>query len=303
MKPTMLILAAGVGSRYGGLKQLDGVGPGGAALMDYTIYDAIQADFLKVVLVVRRENEAEIRNHIDAGAAKYIEVVYAYQDLNALPVGAAERSDRSKPWGTGQAVLTAAPVLNGPFVAANADDFYGREAIEALGSFLEAPTPIAGGVQWAMVGYQLADTLPPSGAVSRALCLQDDDGWLVGLQEVLTIKRDGGVARWEDDNGIPHITPLDALVSMNLWGFTPDVMGHLEDGFRLFLAEEPGPADEYYLPVSVADAVRDGTARVKVLPKGGRWCGMTSKKDRATAAMVLRELVEEGVYPENLWES
>ncbi len=303
MKPTLLVLAAGVGSRYGGLKQLDGVGPGGAALMDYTIYDAIQADFLKVVLVVRRETEAEIRKHMDSGAAMHIDVAYAYQDLDELPVGAAYRGDRSKPWGTGQAVLAAAPVLNGPFVAANADDFYGREGIEALGSFLNQPTPIAGGVQWAMVGYRLADTLPPSGAVSRALCLQDDDGWLVGLQEVLAIKRDGGVARWEDHEGIPHITPLDALVSMNLWGFTPDVLGHLEDGFRLFLAEEPEANDEYYLPVSVAEAVTEGTARVKVLPKGGRWCGMTSRKDRAIAAIVLRELVEEGVYPENLWES
>jgi len=302
VKPSLLILAAGVGSRYGGLKQLEPVGPDGAALMDYTIYDALQEGFGRIVLVVRRETEAVIREHMDSGAGKDIEVAYAYQELNALPSGVALPGERSKPWGTGHAVLTAAPVLDGPFVVANADDFYGREAIAALGSFLTEPTPISGGVQWAMVGYRLADTLPPSGSVSRALCLQDEDGWLVGLQEVLAIQRDGGVARWEDDRGVAHITPLDALVSMNLWGFTPDVLGHLEDGFTTFLAGDPTAKEEYYLPVAVADALGDGTARVKVLPDGGRWCGMTSPEDRATTAAVLRELVEAGEYPERLWD-
>jgi hypothetical protein len=302
VKPTLLILAAGIGSRYGGLKQLDPVGPGGAALMDYTIYDALKADFGRVVLVVRRETEAEIRQHMDSGAGKHVDLAYAYQEVGALPDGVELPVDRTKPWGTGQAVLTAAPVLDGPFVAANADDYYGREAIVALGSFLEEPIPISGGVQWAMVGYHLADTLPSSGSVSRALCLQDEDGWLVGLQEVLSIQRDGGVARWEDQDGVAHITPLDALVSMNLWGFTPDVLGHLEDGFREFLAAGPLVSDEYYLPVAVGEAINDGTARVKVLPEGGRWCGMTSRKDRETAATVLQGLVDQGVYPEKLWE-
>lgn len=302
MKPTLLILAAGVGSRYGGLKQLDAIGPGGAALMDYTIYDALKADFGRVVLVVRRETEAEIRQHVDAGAGKHVDVAYAYQEVGTLPEGVELPVDRTKPWGTGQAVLTAAPVLDGPFVAANADDFYGREAIVALGSFLEEPIPISGGVQWAMVGYQLADTLPSSGSVSRALCIQDKDGWLVGLQEVLAIQRDGGVARWEDDDGVAHITPLDALVSMNLWGFTPDVLGLLEDGFREFLDAGPLASDEYYLPVAVGEAINDGTARVRVLSEGGRWCGMTSRQDRDTAATVLQGLVDQGVYPDNLWE-
>jgi len=269
MKMTLLVLAAGVGSRYGGLKQLDLVGPGGATLMDYTIFDAVRAGFSRVVIVVSRETEAEIREH---------------------------------PWGTGQAVLTAATLLDGPFVVANADDHYGREAIAALAGFLAEPTPISGPVQWAMVGYRLADTLPPSGSVSRALCLQDKDGWLTGLQEILAIKRDGGVARWEAAGGVGHITPLKTLVSMNLWGFTPDLLGHLEDGFKEFLGAGPGPKDEFYLPVAVAEAVKAGTAKVKVLPEGGRWCGMTSREDRETTATVLKELVEQGVYPEKLWE-
>ena len=302
MKMTLLVLAAGVGSRYGGLKQLDPVGPGGATLMDYTIFDAVHAGFTRVVIVVSREAEAEIREHMDRGAATRTEILYAYQELGALPEGFTVPEDRSKPWGTGQAVLTAAPYLDGPFVVANADDHYGREAIDALADFLAEPTPISGPVQWGMVGYRLADTLPASGSVSRALCLQDGDGWLVGLQEILAIQRNGDVARWQDADGVGHITPLDSLVSMNLWGFTPDLLGHLEDGFKEFLAAGPGPKDEFYLPVAVAEAVKAGTARVKVLPEGGRWCGMTSREDRETTAAVLKELVGQRVYPEKLWE-
>jgi len=302
MRPTLIILAAGVGSRYGGLKQLDPVGPGGATLMDYTIFDAVRAGFSRVVIVGSRETEAEIREHMDGGAARRTEILYARQELEALPDGFTRPEDRSKPWGTGQAVLMAAPLLDGPFVVANADDHYGREAIGALAGFLAEPTPISGPVQWAMVGYRLADTLPPSGSVSRALCLQDKDGWLTGLQEILAIKRDGDVARWEDTGGVGHITPLKTLVSMNLWGFTPDLLGHLEDGFKEFLAAGPGPKDEFYLPVAVAEAVKAGTAKVKVLPEGGRWCGMTSREDRETTATVLKELVGQGVYPERLWE-
>ena len=302
MRPTLIILAAGVGSRYGGLKQLEPVGPGGATLMDYTIFDAVHAGFTRVVIVVSREAEGEIREHMDRGAATRTEVLYAYQELGALPEGFTVPEDRSKPWGTGQAVLMAAPILDGPFVVANADDHYGREAVDALADFLAEPTPISGPVQWGMVGYRLADTLPASGTVSRALCLQDGDGWLVGLQEILAIQRDGDVARWQDADGVGHIRPLDSLVSMNLWGFTPDLLGHLEDGFKEFLAAGPGPKDEFYLPVAVGEAVSAGTARVKVLPEGGRWCGMTSPEDRETTAAVLRDLVEQRVYPEKLWE-
>ncbi|MDB4305963.1 NTP transferase domain-containing protein [bacterium] len=302
MRPTLVVLAAGVGSRYGGLKQLDLVGPGGATLMDYTIFDAVRAGFSRVVIVVSRETEAEIREHMDGGAARRTEILYACQELEALPEGYTRPEDREKPWGTGQAVLMAAPLLDGPFVVANADDYYGREGIAALGDFLAEPTPISGPVQWAMVGYCLADTLPASGSVSRALCLQDKGGWLTGLQEILAIQRNGGVARWEDAGGVGHITPLNALVSMNLWGFTPDLLGYLEDAFKDFLAAGPGPKDEFYLPVAVAEAVRAGTAKVKVLPEGGRWCGMTSREDRETTTAVLRELVGQGVYPDKLWE-
>ena len=300
MKTTLVILAAGVGSRYGGLKQLDPVGPGGAALMDYTIYDAVQAGFERVVLVIRRETESEIRAHIDPGAAKHVEVRYAYQELDGLPEGFARPEDRVKPWGTGQAVLVAAPLIDGPFVTANADDYYGRQAIVALRGYL-TDTVGAQPPHWAMVGYRLSETLPASGSVSRALCVQDEDGWLLGLQEILSIERVQDSARWQPERGSTRIESLDTLVSMNLWGFTDSLVGYLERGFRAFLEAGPGLKDEYYLPVAVGDAVRGNRARVKVLDEGGRWCGMTSPEDRATTAGVLRELVAEGVYPAKLW--
>jgi len=301
VKTTLVILAAGVGSRYGGLKQLDPVGPGGAALMDYTIYDAIQAGYDRVLLVIRRETEAEIRAHIEPGAAKHIEAMYAYQEVDGLPEGFAPPEDRVKPWGTGQAVLVAAPLIDGPFVAANADDYYGRQAIVALRGYL-TDTVGAEPPHWAMVGYRLRETLPASGSVSRALCVQDEDGWLLGLQEILSIERAHDSARWQPERGSTRIESLDTLVSMNLWGFTDSLVGYLDRGFRAFLEAGPGLKDEYYLPVAVGDAVRENRARVKVLDEGGRWCGMTSPEDRATTAEVLRELVAQGVYPEKLWE-
>jgi hypothetical protein len=228
-------------------------------------------------------------------------VDYAYQELAELPEGFVPPPDRVKPWGTGHAVLMAAPFLDGPFVAANADDFYGRRAVAALARYLD-DTAGAEPPHWAMVGYRLGGTLPASGSVSRALCVQDEDGWLLGLQEILAIERAGDSARWHDGGGETRSEPLETLVSMNLWGFTDSLVGHLESGFRAFLEAGPGPKGEHYLPVAVGEAVRAGEARVKVLDEGGRWCGMTSPEDRATTAEVLRELVAEGEYPERLWD-
>jgi hypothetical protein len=219
VKPTLVILAAGIGSRYGGLKQVEKVGPGDEALMDYTIYDSLKAGIKRVVMVIRRENEEEIREHIAEGAGRRLDVTFVHQDLYAVPSGFVVTPGRTKPWGTGQAVLAAAPHLEGPFIVANADDFYGREALATLDEFLENPSP-DGLAHWAMVGYRLGDTLPPRGAVSRALCVQDIDGYLVGLDEVLAIEREGTEAVWRDMTGALHNQSLDSLVSMNLWGFT-----------------------------------------------------------------------------------
>jgi len=301
VKPALVILAAGIGSRFGGLKQVDKVGPGGAALMDYTIYDALKLGVENVVMVVQRRFEAEVRAHVDMGAANKVKISYVHQDLSAVPPGFVVTPGRTKPWGTGQAVLSAAPHLNGPFIVANADDFYGNESLEALVEFLEKPTA-DGLAHWAMVGYRLGDTLPPAGAVSRALCVQDIDGYLVGLEEVLAIERDGQEARWLDADFKLHIQPLQSLVSMNLWGFSKELLGHLEREFRAFLDENPEPKDEFYLPKAVFGALSTGNARVTVLPGGGRWCGMTSPEDRENTMAMLRNLVKKGVYPEKLWE-
>jgi hypothetical protein len=302
VKPTLVVLAAGIGSRYGGLKQLDTVGPGDAALMDYTIYDALKAGIGKVVIVVQRRTEEEIREHIRAGAGRRVDVAFVHQDLHAVPMGFVVTPGRSKPWGTGQALMAAAPKLeNGPFIVANADDFYGREAIASLDEFLENPSP-DGLAHWAMVGYRLGDTLPPAGLVSRALCVQDVDGWLVDLEEIPAIRRDGQEAVWEDKFFKEHRRPLESLVSMNLWGFTHELVRHLEKGFVRFLDNNPSIDDEYYLPKAVGYALSTGNARVTVLPSGGRWCGMTSPEDREVTVAVLRDLVEQGVYPENLWD-
>jgi dTDP-glucose pyrophosphorylase len=302
VKPTLVILAAGIGSRYGGLKQIEKVGPGGAALMDYTIYDALKVGIGRVVMVVQRRNETDIREHIEEGAGHRVDVTFVHQEMSEVPTGFVVTPGRSKPWGTGQALLAAAPHLEGPFIVANADDFYGREAVASLDEFLEKPPPDDGLAHWAMVGYRLGDTLPPAGAVSRALCVQDIDGWMVGLEEVAAIERDGQDARWRDAANKLHIQPLDSLVSMNLWGFTRELMGHLERGFRAFLDDNPSPKDEYYLPMAVAWALNTGNARVSVLPSGGRWCGMTSPEDREATEVVLRNLVDRDVYPEKLWE-
>lgn len=301
MKPTLVILAAGIGSRYGGLKQIDTVGPGGATLMDYTIYDALSIGVEKIVMVIRRQAEEEIREHIDRGAGRKANVVYVYQNLNDVPWGFVVTPGRSKPWGTGQALLAAARHLDDTFIVANADDFYGRAAITSLEEFLAKPTS-DGLAHWAMVGYRLGDTLPPKGEVSRALCVQDIDGYLVGLEEVPAIRRDGLGGVWRDAAGKVRFEPLESLVSMNLWGFTHELIRHLEQGFVAFLDNNPTVKDEYYLPAGVAYALSTGNARVSVLPDGGRWVGMTSPEDRDLTVAVLQDLVEKGVYPENLWE-
>lgn len=301
MKPALVVLAAGIGSRYGGLKQIDPVGPGGATLMDYTIYDALQSGIEDVVMVVQRRTEAEVREHVDKGAGSKVNITYVHQDLNAVPQGFVVTPGRTKPWGTGQAVLSSAPHLSGPFIVANADDFYGREALATLDHFLEKPTD-DGLAHWAMVGYRLGETLPPEGMVSRALCVQDLEGYLVGLEEVLAIWREGPAAVWRDAAHKKHFQPLDSLVSMNLWGFSKELLGHLEREFRAFLDENPEPKDEFYLPKAVFGALGTGNARVTVLPGGGRWCGMTSPEDREITVAVLEDLVDKGVYPANLWE-
>jgi len=302
MRPTLLILAAGVGSRYGGFKQLEPVGPDGAAILDYTSFDALEAGFDRVVLVIRRESEEIMRQHLSAGLGRRAEFALAFQELEAVPDGLAVPPGRTKPWGTGQAVLAAAAALGErPFVVVNADDYYGREGLAALVRFLESPRPAGGPFEWAMVGFRVGATLPEAGSVSRGLCRQDEEGRLVAIEEIPTIWRDGDGARWREPGGEERTAPADALVSMNLWGFTSQVLPWLGERFEAFLRAGPGPKDEFYLPAAVGEAVTSGQATVRVLPTTDRWCGITSPEDRDRVAAFLRGLIDEGRYPERLW--
>lgn len=303
MGPTLLILAAGVGSRFGGLKQLEPVGPGGAAILDYTCYDALCAGFERVVVVIRRESEEIIRRHLDSGLGRRVAYSLAHQDLEALPRGFVVPEGRSKPWGTGHAVLAAAGLLGeAPFVVANADDYYGRQGLTALSSFLDASPPQAGPARWAMVGYRVGATLPQQGSVSRGLCRQDSSGRLVDIHEIPVLWRAGDGARWRGADGEERVVAGDTLVSMNLWGFTADLLPWLGRCFESFLRADPGPGHELYLPAAVGEAIAAGWATVDVLSTADRWCGLTSPDDRDRVARFLLQLTRQGLYPERLWD-
>jgi hypothetical protein len=296
MGAQLLILAAGVGRRFGGLKQLEAVDHGGAALMDYTVFDALRSGFDRVVLVVRRETETMVRSHVESGFGRTVRVDYVHQEIDTIPAGSSAPVSRAKPWGTAHAVLAAADVIDGPFAVANADDYYGAPAIEAIGGHLAAdPEPSA----WAMVGFAAADTLPVEGAVSRAL-LRLEGSWMRSIEEVHGMRRHPEGACYDSSEGV-RVIDGDSPVSMNLWGFDRDLFRHLDQGWREFLLDEPGDDDEYLLPVAIGKIVDVGAARVRVLPARSRWCGMTSPGDRAEVQRTLAELVADGRYPMRLW--
>jgi hypothetical protein len=282
----LVILAAGIGRRFGGLKQLAPVGPCGEALLDYTVFDALRSGFDRVVLVIRDEIEAEVRNHVERGLGKHVHVSYAYQ---------ATENPRSRPWGTSHAVLAAREQLTGPFAVANADDLYGAPAIAAIGSFLEKPTEPA---TWAVVGFPICGTLPDQGTVSRAL-ITAERGWMQSIDEVLNVCRHANGACLTDRDS--RIVPADSSVSMNLWGFDLRVLADLEIRFRRFLDDDPDDEDEFQLPVSVGYAIQEDRARVRVLPTTSQWCGMTSATDLAAVRANVRQRIDAGDYPESLW--
>jgi hypothetical protein len=297
---SLVVLAAGVGSRYGGPKQVDRVGPGGATLLDYAAFDARRAGFERVILVVREGTEAEMREAVGDRIARNVPLAWAVQ-RDALPPGFAPPPGRTKPWGTGPATLAAAPLLDGPFAVINADDFYGAGSYRMLADHLRNPPPEPV-PEFAIVGFPLATTLSPDGPVSRGVCTVDRDGFLVSIREVLKIERDGDDAREIDESGRAHRIPGTTPVSLNFWGLGPALLPAVEDGFRRFLEENAGSTRaEYFLLSAVQSMVDGGAARVRVLGGGGPWGGLTYAGDRPRLVALIESLTARGEYPRDLW--
>jgi hypothetical protein len=302
MKPTLLILAAGIGSRYGSLKQLDTIGPSGETIIDYSIYDAIQAGFGKIVFVIKEQIAQEFRGVFSEKLRGRIETDYVFQEIHKVPKGVHYREDRTKPWGTGHAVLMAAETIHEPFAVINADDFYGRDAFRALSDFYQGWTPERNN-EYCMVGYELGKTLSDNGTVSRGICKTDEQAFLVEVTERTKIERtDQGIA-YLDDDGQPVILNELTTVSMNFWGFTPAFFRYLDSGFQAFMKTNAAELkSEYYIPGVVSDMIRQKEASVKVLKCAAAWFGMTYREDREMVTRKIQELVKAGIYPENLWK-
>jgi NDP-sugar pyrophosphorylase family protein len=299
MKPTLLILAAGMGSRFGGLKQVEPVGPNGEAIIDYTIYDAIRAGFGKVVFIIRESFADAFREKFDAKLKGKIDVEYVFQELNNLPEGFALPEGREKPWGTAHAILVAKDVVKEPFCALNADDFYGKEAYQVMADFLTSSTDKT---EYSMVGYQLKNTLSDFGSVSRGICAVDDNNKLLKIVETTKIvKKDDGVVSIEAD-GSEHALTGNENASMNIWGFKPSIFETLENKFVEFLKTEiHKPKSEMYIPSVVFEMIDEKLASVKVLEADSPWFGVTYKEDKPLVVNKLRALIDAGEYPKKLW--
>ncbi len=294
--PTLLVLAAGMGSRYGGLKQMDPVGPGGT-IMDYSVFDAARAGFGDVVFIIRPDIEAGFRSWVETRCARRLPVSFVHQLVDDLPDGVSLPSGRTKPWGTAHAVRAARHAVKGPFAVINADDFYGRGTFEALGRFLIAEK---GEHAWAMVGFRLVDTLAESGGVSRGVC-SVHQGRLVSINETHELASDGDIVRGRDAIGPVALLP-STPVSMNTWAFTPALFPILEDGFARFMKGEGSEGKgEFGLPAAVQAAVEAKAATVEVLPGTEKWCGLTHAADRADVVARLKSATKRGEYPADLW--
>ena len=300
MKPTLVVLAAGMGSRYGGLKQVDPVGPSGEAILDYSVFDAVRAGFGKVVFIIRHDFEAEFKEKVGKKYEGLIPVDYCYQDINDLPAPYKVPEGRTKPWGTGHATRAARGVVKEPFAVINADDFYGRDAFEQLAKFLSNATDGAT-LGFAMVGYKLELTLSENGSVARGICDVAADGTLRGVTEMTKLVRAGDVAENREDPAAPVKVPLDARVSMNLWGFTPGLFTELEARFPKWLAENGAKEkSEWYIPFVVDELIKEGKATCRVLPTESSWFGVTYREDKPFVMAEIKKLVDAGEYPVNL---
>ncbi|MDE6716833.1 MAG: nucleotidyltransferase [Muribaculaceae bacterium] len=299
MKPTLFILAAGMGSRYGGLKQLDGLGPNGETIMDYSVYDALRAGFGKIVFVIRKDFEKDFREKIISRYEGHVPVEVVFQSIDALPDGFEAAPERTKPWGTGQAVLMGKDVINEPFAVINADDYYGAESFRILADALKEMEGKKN--EYCMVGFNIENTLSENGGVSRGLCTVDKDGFLTDVTECHGIERkDDEIIQIKDGEEVPF--PKNANVSMNLWGFTPDYFGYSEKAFIDFLTEHSKELkSEFYIPTVVNNLIKDGTIRLRVIPTPSKWFGVTYAADRPATVEMFRRLTDEGAYPSPLF--
>jgi dTDP-glucose pyrophosphorylase len=296
MQPALVVLAAGMGSRYKGLKQVEPVGPSGETIIDYSVFDALRAGFDKLTFIIRKDIQEEFKATIGKRFESRMAVDYVFQELDKLPPGFSVPPNRTKPWGTGHALLMAADKIQTPFAAINADDFYGRHSFQMLADHLRSGTQ-----DYAMVGFVLRNTLSEFGTVARGECKLSGD-YLTSVVELTTIERDGSRAKYTDEHGKVHPLTGDEIVSMNMWGFTPNIFSQLERLFGRFLKKYSGePKREFYIPSAVNTLITEGSAKVKVLQTPDTWFGMTYREDRERVTESIRRLVKEGAYPEKLW--
>jgi len=299
MKPTLLILAAGMASRYGSMKQVDGFGPNGETIIDYSIYDAIRAGFGKVTFIIREEFLDSFKAIFAPKLEGKIEIDFVFQSYDLSKYGINKTIERQKPWGTGHAVLEASKQINEPFCVINADDFYGYDAFKKMADFLNNGVTDE---NYSLIGYQVDKTLSENGSVSRGICKVSADGNLVEINERTKVYEKEGAIVYEDDNG--NITPLDddARASMNFWGFTPAIFKQTEPMFKSFVeANENNPKAEFFIPLMAESLVKSGAANFKVIPTASKWFGVTYKEDKPIVQESLSALIENGTYPTKLW--
>ena len=304
-KPVLVIMAAGRGSRYGGLKQIDPVDEEGHIIMDFSMYDARRAGFEKVIFIIKKENEENFKEAVGDRMAKYMDVSYAFQELANIPEGYEVPEGRVKPWGTAHAVLSCIDQIDGPFAVINADDYYGQEAFKLIYDYLASHEDDEK-YRYTMVGYHLGNTVTDNGHVARGICDMNENGELVAIHERTRIeKRDGGIAFTEDDGETWTSVPADATVSMNMWGFTKSILTEIKEGFPAFLEEglQSNPMKcEYFLPTVVSDLLGEDRATVAVLKSADKWYGVTYKEDKPVVVAAIKRMKEEGLYPVHLWE-
>lgn len=304
-KPVLVIMAAGMGSRYGGLKQIDPVDNEGHIIMDFSMYDAKKAGFEKVVFIIKRENEKDFRERVGDRISKFMEVSYVFQEIDNIPEGYAVPEGRTKPWGTGHAILSCINEIDSSFAVINADDYYGAEAFKLIYDYLTSHEDDEK-YRYMMVGYKLCNTVTDNGHVARGICDMNERGELVAIHERTRIeKRDGGIAYTEDEGNTWTSVPEETIVSMNMWGFTNSILKELKERFPSFLdkgIKENPKKCEYFLPAVVSELLEEDKATVAVLASVDKWYGMTYKEDKSIVAAAIQKLKDEGKYPKHLWE-